>query len=54
MRTLEERFAMSSTDERVAEAADLLHGYALLAEGSPLPDPARFSRLFSELLTRGV
>jgi molecular chaperone HtpG len=54
MRTLEERFAMSSADERVGEAAELLHGYALLAEGSPLPDPARFSRLFSDLLTRGA
>ncbi len=31
----------------------LLHGQALLAEGSPLPDPAAFSRLVVELLGKG-
>jgi HSP90 family molecular chaperone len=28
----------------------LLLGQALLAEGSPLPDPARFSKLVSALM----
>ncbi len=30
--------------------ADLLHGQVLLAEGSSVPDPARFSRLLSDLM----
>ncbi len=30
--------------------ADLLYGQVLLAEGSPLPDPSRFSKLLSELM----
>lgn len=33
-----------------ADRADLLYGQALLAEGSPIPDPARFSKLLVELL----
>ncbi len=32
--------------------AELLFGQALLAEGSPLPDPARFSRLVGELMVK--
>lgn len=32
------------------DRADLLYGQALLAEGSPVPDPARFSKLIVELL----
>jgi molecular chaperone HtpG len=32
---------------------ELLHGQALLAEGSPLPDPARFAKLMAELMAPG-
>ena len=35
-------------DEAFADTCELLHGQALLAEGSPLPDPARFARLLAE------
>ena len=38
-------------EERFGEYCELLYGQALLAEGSPLPDPARFSRLVSALMT---
>jgi len=34
------------------ELASLVHGQALLAEGSPLPDPARFVQLLARWLTR--
>ena len=30
---------------------ELVHGQALLAEGSPLPDPSRFAKLVSDLLS---
>ncbi|MFJ9933846.1 molecular chaperone HtpG [Streptomyces virginiae] len=34
------------------EIAELIYGSALLAEGGDLPDPARFTRLFTDHLTR--
>ena len=33
---------------------ELLHGQALLAEGSSVPDPARFARLVTELMAPGT
>ena len=47
--------ALSRSDadfQRFGDFCELLHGQALLAEGSPLPDPARFSRLVTELMLR--
>ena len=38
--------------DRFSDYADLLLGQALLSEGSPPPDPARFSRLVTELMVR--
>ncbi|MFE2106879.1 molecular chaperone HtpG [Kitasatospora sp. NPDC059463] len=38
----------------LAEIAELVHGGALLAEGGDLPDPARFTRLLTERLARGL
>ena len=35
---------------KLKDWADLLHGQALLAEGSPLPDPAKFAKLLSRML----
>jgi molecular chaperone HtpG len=39
------RFEKNGEDAAVAECAELLFCYALLAEGSELPDPHRFNRL---------
>ncbi|MER7952821.1 molecular chaperone HtpG [Streptomyces sp. NPDC096079] len=36
----------------LTEIAELIYGSALLAEGGDLPDPARFSRLLTDQLTR--
>ncbi len=41
-------------DEILAEYAELLYGYAVLAEGSELPDPAGFARRIAELMGRGL
>ncbi|MEY9874634.1 molecular chaperone HtpG [Streptacidiphilus sp. MAP12-33] len=38
----------------LAETAELVHGSALLAEGGDLPDPARFTRLLTERLTKAL
>lgn len=40
----------SAGGDAFADRADLLYGQALLAEGSPVPDPARFSKLIVDLL----
>ncbi|GAB3017269.1 molecular chaperone HtpG [Mycobacterium bourgelatii] len=41
-------------DASVAEAAELLYGTALLAEGGALDDPARFAGLLADRLTRSL
>ncbi|MFF2658501.1 molecular chaperone HtpG [Kitasatospora sp. NPDC058032] len=41
-------------DQALAEVAELVHGGALLAEGGDLPDPARFTRLLTDRLARGL
>lgn len=41
-------------DSAIADTADLLYGYALLAEGSELPDPARFTNLLAQLMVGGL
>jgi molecular chaperone HtpG len=49
---LEERFARDATDPLLDDYADLLLGYGLIAEGSELPDPARFNQAVAKLLVR--
>ena len=49
---LREAQARREADPALAETAELLYGTALLAEGSELPDPARFTRLLAERLER--
>lgn len=49
-----ERFEKNPEDEKIAETAELLYGYAVLAEGGELPDPARFTRLLAERMKEGL
>ncbi|HEX9668646.1 MAG TPA: molecular chaperone HtpG [Thermoanaerobaculia bacterium] len=49
---LEERFARDATDPLLDDYADLLLGYGLIAEGSELPDPARFNGAVAKLMVR--
>ncbi|MEU9026513.1 molecular chaperone HtpG [Streptomyces sp. NPDC048383] len=44
----------NADDASLKEIAELVYGSALLAEGGDLPDPARFTRLLTERLTRGL
>lgn len=46
------RFEKDAEDSVLGDYAELLFGQALLAEGSELPDPARFSSLVAELMIR--
>lgn len=51
---LEERCEENRDDPVVDDYAHLLLGYALIAEGSELPDPGRFNRLLAELMGKGL
>ena len=48
---LSERFAENATDPRIGDAAKLLFGQAVLAEGGQLEDPAGFAELVNRLMT---
>ncbi len=51
---LKRLFDVDPRSPRLEEHAVLLFGQALLAEGSPLPDPARFARLVADLMVASV
>jgi molecular chaperone HtpG len=51
---LKGRFDADAADAVLADYAELLYGYALLAEGSELPDPAGFARRFASLMEKGL
>ena len=48
---LQQRFTKSADDPVIAEMSELLLGSALVAEGSELPNPARFNTLLANLMT---
>ncbi|MGW2695773.1 molecular chaperone HtpG [Streptomyces sp. NPDC004012] len=50
--TLRTAHEADADDPALAEIAELVYGSALLAEGGDLPDPARFTRLLTDHLTR--
>jgi len=54
LRKLQERFEKDAEDSVLGDYAYLLYGYALLAEGSDIPDPARYNRLVGELMVKGL
>ncbi len=54
MTKLTTRFEAGADDPAIGDAADLLFGYALLAEGSDLPDPSRFTTLLGRLMAEGL
>jgi molecular chaperone HtpG len=49
---LRDRLAADSTWGELSDYARLLYGQSLLAEGSPLPDPAAYGRLVAELMAK--
>jgi molecular chaperone HtpG len=51
---LESRFQDSSDGDDLSDYAELLYGYALLAEGSELSDPAAFARRLAALMTKSL
>ena len=51
---MEERFRRDSGDPVLNDYADLLFGYALLAEGSEIAEPVEFTRVLGSLLARSL
>ena len=51
---LEQLYEVDAKSPRVAEISELLYGQALIAEGQPLEDPGRFTKLLTELMTSSV
>jgi len=49
---LQERFRQNKEDNAIGEYSELLLGYALLAEGSEIPEPAKFNRLLVRLMLK--
>jgi molecular chaperone HtpG len=49
---LQERFQQDKEDKAIGEYAELLLGYAFLAEGSEIPEPAKFNRLVVRLMLK--
>jgi len=47
-----ERHKGNKDEKEMSRYAELLLGYALLAEGSELPDPVRFNQLVVDLMVR--
>ena len=54
VKRLERMVESDAASEKAVEYAELLYGYAVLAEGSELPDPAAFARRIAELMSRGL
>lgn len=48
---MRERYEKDNADPKLSKFSELLYGYALLAEGSDLPDPPQFNRLLVELMS---
>jgi molecular chaperone HtpG len=51
---MRERYEKDNADPKVNKYAELLYGYALLAEGSDLPDPPQFNRILAEVMSEGL
>jgi molecular chaperone HtpG len=48
------RYQKDQSDPVLENYAELLYGYALLAEGSELPDPVKFNRLIADLMVEAL
>jgi len=51
---LHSRYEKNEDDPKLSDYAHLLLGHSLLAEGSELPDPAKFNQLVAQLMASGL
>jgi HSP90 family molecular chaperone len=53
-RKMQERYQENQDDPLLSDYAEMLLGYAFLAEGSELPNSVEFNRLVASLMTRNL
>jgi molecular chaperone HtpG len=51
---MQEKFHQDKDDKQLADYSELLLGYALLSEGAPLPDSARFNKILAALIEKSL
>ena len=51
---LKARFDADPEDPAIADYAEVLFGWGLIAEGSPIHDPVRFNQLVADLMAKGL
>jgi len=51
---MQERYKANSADPVLGDYAELLMGYALLAEGSEILEPVKFNRVMAELMVQAL
>lgn len=51
---LEDIYKANADDARINDYAELLFGQALVAEGRPVKNPSRFTKLVSQLMLNGI
>jgi molecular chaperone HtpG len=49
---LRDRYEKNKEDQAIESYAELMLGYALLAEGSELPDPVKFNQTLVEIMLK--
>ena len=54
VKKLKAKFDVHRMTEAVPEYSELLYAYALVAEGSELPDPSAFAKRFAELMEKSL
>jgi len=51
---LRDRFAEQQDASELSDYGELLLGYALIAEGSELPEPTRFNQAVAKLMAKAI
>ena len=51
---MQEEFDADKSSEMLDNYAELLFGYGLLAEGSELQNPVKFTQLVADLMVKGL
>ena len=51
---LQDRYSKNKDDVLVGDYAELLYGYAALADGAELPDPVKFNKLLAQLMEQAA
>ena len=54
LKKMNERFEKNKDDATLKDMAELLFGYALIAEGAEIPNPSRFNELMAKMMQQAI